>query len=43
MHEEAGPTDQKLQGPHDIGQQQDIKEESQWRFIIDSVVEARGL
>jgi hypothetical protein len=41
MHEGAGPEEPKLL--HDTGQQQDIREESQWGSGIDSIAEARGL
>lgn len=37
------PTDSKQQEIHDIGQQQDSKEELQWETIIDNAAEARGL
>jgi hypothetical protein len=43
MHEASGPTDPKVQDPHDTGQQEDIQEESQWASSLDRVAEARGL
>jgi hypothetical protein len=43
VHEEAGPTDLKLQDLHDTGQQQDIWDVFWWGSGIASVAEARGL
>jgi len=43
VHEGAGPTDPKLQDLHDTGQQQGIREESQWGFSTDGVADVGGL
>lgn len=43
MHGGASTVDLKLQDLHDIGQQQDIREESQRGSNINSVTEASGL